>query len=55
MLVCATLAIPIGIAVINEVLDRLCPTAYPPGEWPANAGTVPAYPEQWLRADCERV
>lgn len=51
-LVCLTLAIPIGIAIIDEAIDRACPGAHPPGEWPEGVGVRPAYPEQWYR-ECD--
>ena len=51
-LVCAALAIPLAIAVIDEAIDAACPGAFPPGEWPEDAqAAFPQYPEQWYR-DC---
>ena len=54
VLVCATLAVPVAIAVIDVVIDVTCPgEAFPPGEWPEDAGVIPFYPEQWLRTECD--
>ena len=53
-LVCLALVIPAAIATIDEAIDAACPGAYPPGEWPEDAGVRPAYPEQWYR-ECDVV
>lgn len=53
-LVCAALALPVAVALVDKAIDAACPGAYPPGQWPEEAlAARPAYPEQWYR-ECER-